>query len=288
MNGRKINDAKQAVTDLMHRLTRQDRLGLLVYANDVQSVYPLVRMTADNQRRMDNAIRAIAAGRRHQYRRWVEARIDTFMAEGADGRQRKLILISDGLANQGITDPEACWETWREPAGNTGSPSATVGVGFDFQRTADDPACRSWRRQLSFSGRSGCFCRCFRKRVPGCPQCSGRRSEIRLPLKDGVRLVDASGYPIETIEKTAVILREISYPAVTGRLFLTFEIPTGTERDFSIGKMEIRYQSDGVAQILAQDHNLTVACVADPEAVSAGIVGGVWEQSVVKEEYSAA
>jgi len=131
MAGRKIELARQAVAHAIRLLRPQDQLNVVVYDHEVDTV--LERMPATAVARKQ----ALAALGR------IDARGQTDLAQGwftgaralggsnPDDRVRRVLLLTDGLANQGLTDSASL----REAAARLraeGIGTSTFGVGNDF------------------------------------------------------------------------------------------------------------------------------------------------------------
>ena len=131
MAGSKIELARQAVAHAIRLLRPDDQLNVVVYDHEVDTV--LERMPAAPAAKKQ----ALAALGR------IDARGSTNLAEGwftgarslgganPDDRVRRVLLLTDGLANQGLTDAASL----REAAARLraeGISTSTFGVGNDF------------------------------------------------------------------------------------------------------------------------------------------------------------
>ena len=131
MAGEKIRLAKEAAVSALRRLEPRDRLAVVFYDDRIDVVVPSAPATSET---VESAVRAI---------RDVEPRASTNLCGGwmrgceqvalveTPGAVRRVILLTDGLANAGITDPS-------EIAGHAaelrhrGIATTTIGVGHDF------------------------------------------------------------------------------------------------------------------------------------------------------------
>jgi Ca-activated chloride channel homolog len=131
MAGRKIKLARQAVAHAIRLLRPDDQLNVVVYDHEVETVLERMPATAAAKKQ------ALAALGR------IDARGSTNLAEGwftgtralgganSDDRVRRVLLLTDGLANQGLTDAASL----REAAARLraeGIGTSTFGVGNDF------------------------------------------------------------------------------------------------------------------------------------------------------------
>ena len=131
MAGQKIELAKQAVQTAISLLRPSDRFAIVAYDDQIEVVAPATGATAEAKR---NAARALGH---------VDARNSTNLGEGwlrgceqvaaiQDERYvSRVLLLTDGLANQGIVDPEEL----RKHAGALrarGVMTTTIGLGEGF------------------------------------------------------------------------------------------------------------------------------------------------------------
>ena len=148
MGGGKIALAKNALMQALRLLRPADRFAVVFYDHMVDLVVPSTPATAEA---VENAIRRVAS---------IQARGNTDLGGGwlrgceqiAQHLDRsqigKSLLLTDGLANQGIVDPAQLEQHARELR-SRGIATSTLGVGDDFdevllQRMADAGGGRSY------------------------------------------------------------------------------------------------------------------------------------------------
>lgn len=285
MQGQKISDARQAVIRLIDRLTAGDRLSLVTYSNGVNAIFPLVSMDESHRRQVKAAVQRIYAGGGTNLGGGLQRGIQTLMQTPTEGRQRKVILISDGLANHGITDPRALGNMASGAVEHNFSVS-TVGVGYDFNEMLMTTVADHGAGSYYFLENPAAFAQVFEKELQSTRNVAASALEIRIPLKEGVKLIHAGGYPIKNRDGFAVIHPGDLLSGQQRKLFLTFKVPTDRERRFNLGGYHIQFTSNGVARQLTAQEDLGLACVRDKEAVMASIDQDVWGEQVVKEDYS--
>lgn len=285
MQGQKLSDARQAVLRLVDRLTARDRLALVTYSNGVESVLPLVSMDADHRQQAKAAVREIFAGGGTNLGGGLQYGIDTLLHTVADGRQRKMILISDGLANQGITDPLALGRM-ASSATARGFTISAVGVGYDFNEVLMTTIADHGAGRYYFLENPNAFAQVFEKEFTATRNVAASGLTIRVPLNNGVRLVDAGGYPVEVANGVAVVHPGDLVAGQERKLFLTFNVPTDQARRIDLGRIDLSYTHQGAHHELGSRENLTLACVADQKEVLASIDETGWAAQVVQEDYS--
>lgn len=125
----KLENAKQAAEFVVRNLEKNDFLSLVTYESNVQT--PVAATHPDNKPQLVKIIKEIATG--------GSTNLSGGMLEGyaqADknrkkGQVNRVLLLSDGLANQGIQDPRQLQEICRQKA-NAGLTISTFGVGVEY------------------------------------------------------------------------------------------------------------------------------------------------------------
>ena len=101
MKGRKIEDARRAVLELLSSLSAEDRFALITYSDGVHIAAGLSNVTDANRARMASAVHSVRAGGGTNLGAGLQAGIDTLISHSRQPNAAKVILISDGLANKG-------------------------------------------------------------------------------------------------------------------------------------------------------------------------------------------
>lgn len=133
MGGGKLEAAKAAALGLADRLTERDRLTVVSFASDVEVHLDAVPVTRDNARRIRAEIsRLHTRGMTHLSGGWF-AGVDCAarVSEEDPGMTPRVILLSDGHANEGITNPDEL----REHAGELrmrGVLTSALGIGDGY------------------------------------------------------------------------------------------------------------------------------------------------------------
>ncbi|WP_136810373.1 vWA domain-containing protein [Desulfosediminicola flagellatus] len=291
MEGQKIVDARQAVIGLMERLSPRDRMAVITYSNGVERVSPLTYMTNANRQNLAARVRMIRPGGGTNLGAGLDFGISSFSSlssvKSSDdaGRQRKIILISDGLANQGVTDP---YSLGRMAANGTESRLAvsTVGVGNEFNELLMTTIADHGAGNYYFLENPIAFARVFEKEFEMTRNIVAGGLEIRIPLGDGVQLIDAGGYPISREGNYAVIKPGDLLAGQQRKIFLTYQVPSHKAASYTLGSVHVNYLHNGVKQGVSNNQLLTVFCVQDQKAVVASIDEEAWSEQVVKEDYN--
>jgi Ca-activated chloride channel family protein len=285
MQGQKIDDARRAIVQLMEHLTPKDRLSLVTYSNRVDALSGLMPMDHAHRIHLANAVGHVHAGGGTNLGGGLQKGIETLMQIRGDGRQRKVILISDGLANQGITDPNELGRMASAAVEHNFSISS-VGVGHDFNemlmtRLADHGAGRYY-----FLENPKAFARVFKEEYRAARKVAAAGLEVKVPMPDGVRLTHAGGYPVTNTNGWAVFYPGDLLSGQERNLFLTFKVPANREGEVEIEHLVVRYHHQGHSRTLRADLGMKVACVKDTREVTASVDRDTWSRQVLQEDFS--
>ena len=123
MTGEKLEVAKRCATWLVSRLRADDELALVAYDDSVRLLAPLAPV---REAELRARIASLApGGSTNLSGGWLRG------LEQLRGGRGKILLLTDGLANVGVTDPARLVALARG-AGQDGVGTATIGYGSDF------------------------------------------------------------------------------------------------------------------------------------------------------------
>jgi Mg-chelatase subunit ChlD len=132
MAGGKLDLAKNAAFHLIHRLAVQDRVAVVIYDDDVQLLVPGTAVTADRLPGISMALPPVIPGGSTNLEGGWHAGVRAIAGgmEQMPGAMHRVLLLTDGLANVGITDPGALASLAKGAAAH-GIVTIPFGVGID-------------------------------------------------------------------------------------------------------------------------------------------------------------
>ncbi len=132
MEGSKLEKAKEAAIFCLRNLTAADRAAIIAYDDDIRVVSPSRVLTAETKNSMISAVRDIrSGGSTNLGGGWLTGAQEVANHQHEAGYLNRAILLSDGLANVGITDP-AELEHHASELRSRGVSTTTMGIGADF------------------------------------------------------------------------------------------------------------------------------------------------------------
>jgi Ca-activated chloride channel family protein len=285
MNGRKISDARQALLDLLAGLSAADRFALITYSDGVQQVSGLQHVTAARRRQLETLIGTVTAAGATNLSAGLLAGMNLIASAAGSGNTAKVILISDGLANRGITDSTRL-STMAAVAVEKEFAVSTVGVGNDFNEQLMSAIADSGAGNYYYLENPAAFVEVFQKEFGYARATVATHVSISLKLSQGISLVDAAGYPVRTQNDGAVFYPGDLRAGQTRKLFLTLQVPTAAIKNFEIGEVSLRYRFNGRPTETTLDGANEIACVKNPEEVHASIDKMSWSEKVIREDYN--
>lgn len=285
MRGKKITDARQAALNLLSRLGKQDRFALITYADNVYQSSALLNVSEANRNYLESIISGVRAGGGTNLGAGLKQGLNTLVTTPGVGNTGKLILISDGLANKGITNPQKLGNLAGVAAEKEFTVS-TVGVGTEFNEYLMTVIADRGTGNYYYLENAGAFAEVFQKEFNHSKATVASRVAVQVGLKDGVSLVNAAGYPISIQNGAAVFYPGDLRSGQSRTLYLTLQIPSHTIRDFKINDVRVGYMHNGESYEARLENTFTVACVRDQREVYSSIDKVRWTQKVLQEDFN--
>jgi len=190
MSGAPLQHAKQAAVAAVTALRDGDRVAVVGYDQQVGLVVPSTPVGEDRGA-IARAIAAVrAGGTTALHAGWVEGCTQVLTAPVASGLGR-VVLLSDGLANVGVTDPAAIAEDVARVTAD-GVTTSTIGLGRQFDEGLMRHVADAGGGSFTFVESPEQLDGLFETELAGLSALRGRRVTLELRGR-GVRFVSASG-----------------------------------------------------------------------------------------------
>jgi Ca-activated chloride channel family protein len=221
----KIEYAKKAVRTLIDQLQNDDIFSFVIY-DDVVDVVRAARPVRDRQELLCILDEVYPRG---------ATNLGGGLAEGLRQVERhrdkeysnRVILLSDGLANRGITDPYELQRMVQRYRGKSISVT-TMGVGLDYNENLMVRLSESGGGNYYFVESPQSLASIFRKELKSLSCVVAQNASIELRLGDGVRLRDVIGCEHRGDAKEVLIPIGDVYSNEHRELTVELEIPEGT------------------------------------------------------------
>lgn len=131
MQGEKLKYVKKAADHVLDQLQSQDQAALVVYDSTVQVLSPSIPVTNGNRFELKGVLSTIRSGSSTNLRDGWLTGCKAIATSARDGTINRTLLLTDGLANVGETNPETLSQHAFELNKDSISTS-TFGVGYGF------------------------------------------------------------------------------------------------------------------------------------------------------------
>lgn len=131
MRGERIRQARRAALHVVDSLTEQDRLALITYGSGHTVEFDSTAIDDRTQDKMRETIRSIRARGGTNLSAGYKAGAREVQKHHHEDAINRVLLLSDGKANRGITDPDRLRSLSRQ-AFDDGISTSTIGFGLDY------------------------------------------------------------------------------------------------------------------------------------------------------------
>ncbi len=141
MHGDKVETAKHAALQVLNQLTEQDRASVVVFDSRIDVLCPATAVTPRLRDEMRSRLAGVAArSRTALHEGWlIGAQTIADDGEGGTATPARVLLLTDGMANVGETDPEAIATQAARVYRLAGVATSTFGIGSDYDETLLGP-----------------------------------------------------------------------------------------------------------------------------------------------------
>ncbi len=258
----KIEYAKQAIVSLLKQLNEYDRFALVTFDSVVETAVDFKQVNSDNREELIQLVSNISPRGSTDLGGGLQRGIKILKKFIKDKKHAKrLILVSDGMTNLGITDPTALGKMASSAIGGEFVIS-TIGVGLDFNETLLASIADFGTGSYYFLENPSKMDQVLAKEFYGASEVLAKNLKINFDLASGVKILDASGYPINQHGKYKVVQPGHLYKEQKKSVFVTLKVPTGNLYSEQLGRVRLSYEIDNKAYDLTLvDSDTTIACL---------------------------
>jgi len=192
MTGAPLAHAKAAAQRLIDQLEAYDRFAVVTYSTGAEMLAPTRAATPDAKAAARAAIERIAADGGTNISAGLRLGADA-LDDGDGERVRRVVLISDGQANEGIYDRQGLSDLAADTAAR-GASITSVGVGLDFDERTMTAIAVAGRGQYYFVEDFGQLATLFDRELEGLGAIVATDAELVVAPAPGVEVLEAYGY----------------------------------------------------------------------------------------------
>ncbi len=242
MHGDKLTRAKQAAEYVLDRLTERDRVSLVIYDSVVDTIAPSDLATTNHIRRCKSALREVfPGGTTALFDGWATGcdQIADFIQPGSlpdeapNGSGRRLVasrvlLLTDGLANVGLTDSPAICEHV-SALFERGISTSTFGIGADFDEDLLSDMADAGRGRFYYIEHAGLIPDAFRQEFGDLASVVASNATLTLELRSDIGAKLLGGIPHESDEQRIVIPIGDLYQGESRPYYFRLDVPAARD-----------------------------------------------------------
>ena len=285
MAGEKLEYARLAIHELVSQLGPEDRFALITYSDGAELSIPLGLAAPETRQGWLATVDRIGPAGGTNMSSGLDLALENVLRLRAAGRAPRVILISDGLANQGDATPEGLVGRAKRAA-QAELALSTVGVGADFNEYLMTQLADAGGGNYYYVERGTELAPVFAREFGAARATVASAVAVEITPADGVRVVDAAGYPLEQSGGRVIVRPGTLFGGQERRIWVTLAVPHDAPADHALGRFALSFKEGETARTLAFDQTPQVACVGSPEEFFAAVDVPAWERSVAVEGFN--
>ncbi|MEM7243960.1 MAG: VWA domain-containing protein [Acidobacteriota bacterium] len=283
MDGSKMVQAKASVQALLDQLDAQDRFALVSYSSDVRVDVPL-QAAGETARR---ALQAIATGGGTNMSAGLDTAINVLGdaplrcgtgVELSHGRSARVVLVSDGLANEGDASPEGLLDRARRLS-RLENVVSTVGVGQGFNEFLMTSLADAGTGNFYFAESGADLAQVFAGELGAASMTVASALAIHLDQADGAEVVEVAGYPLERNGRRVTFRPGSLFAGQERIVWVTWRLPTGSPDELALGSVSGEAKADGTQLALALPALPHLTCVATKQEYVAQVDQDIYAEA---------
>lgn len=192
MAGEKLEQAKQAAQLVVNQLTDADHVSMVIYSSGVEIVGNAANAAERNI--LSSKIRQISSGGGTNLSGGMETGFDVIKKAYRKNAVNRVLLLSDGLANEGIVDPLTLAHMAKQHNLNDGISLSTFGVGLGFNEVLMNQLADAGSGNYYFIQDAQKMMAIFDQELDGVSNIVARNAEATIQIPKGLKVLKVNGY----------------------------------------------------------------------------------------------
>jgi Ca-activated chloride channel family protein len=286
MAGEKIVHARAAIRQLISALGPEDRFALVSYSVGAHTAIPLSAVGDSSRQRWGAIVDRISIGGGTNLSSGLDLGLGIADGSRAGGRIPRMILISDGLANQGDTSLSGLRTRARRAAVGEYT-LTTIGVGDDFDEQLLATLADAGTGNYYYIQNGTDLAKIFSDEFETARESVARGLAVVVRPAAGVEVVDAAGYPLERgVEGETVFRPGTLFAGQDRRIWVTLRTRWSSEGTRELGRFALDYTEGDQRKSLRFSEAPRVALVVDESSFYASVDQESWSRSVIVDQYN--
>lgn len=216
----KLQHVVKATQYVLDRLTERDRAVVVAYDSDEYEVYvPEGRVDPSAAKR---ALAKLRPGSGTHMERGLRLGLKHLAGLGVEGSVRRLLLLSDGRANEGVSDTDGLVRI-AQGAREMEASVSTFGVGANYNEDLMAAIAEGAGGNYHVIDRGAELAEVFRKEFDELGSVVGSMATLEVKAPAGLKLAHVYGYPMKTEDGVATITMRDLFHGMKTKVMMKFE-----------------------------------------------------------------
>jgi Ca-activated chloride channel family protein len=262
MAGGRLEQAKHASIQFVRTLQSTDRLAIVSYGSDVSTVLASMYATPANKEEMELAIQRIELSGATNLSGGLERGVELIAPHNRDETINRLLLLSDGHANNGITSVHGLADLARKSL-ERGVSISTMGIGLDYNEELMTQVATNGAGNYYFVENENALASIFEKECKGLTSTVARKTVLTLDAGPGVEILDVQGFAFSNKgNRTTVRLAEF-YANQSKDLLVRMSVTTGETKAINVLTTKIAFDDVVTSKRTSLTRSLEAGVTAD-------------------------
>lgn len=266
MSGGRLEQAKEASIQFVRTLQPTDRLAIVSYGSDVSTVMVSTPATPQNKELMELAIARVELSGATNLSGGLERGVELISPYRADETVNRVLLLSDGHANNGITSVEGLASLARGTL-EKGISISTMGIGLDYNEELMTQVAINGAGNYYFVENEKALAAIFEKEAKGLTSTVARKAVLTLTAGPGVEVLGIDGFSFRTKgNKTTVSLAEF-YANQAKDLLVRMSVTSPASGDMKVLSAYLSFENVGNGEKAAVSRTMSASVTSNRELV---------------------
>ncbi len=240
MRGDKMAETREAARRLVDHLEATDTLSVVSYSDDVRVDLPAGRLNDEHRTAALAAIAAIQPGGSTNLSAGLMRGHDEIARNLGPAQVNRVVLMSDGIANRGITDTGAVAAVAKREA-QRGISVTTIGVGTDYNEDLMTALADNGSGNYYFVASAGAIPTVLSSELAKLKSTVALDARVELEIADGAELVQVYGYSFTREgDRVTIPLAEL-FAGQRRSIAIQLSVPALREGLASVGAASVVY-----------------------------------------------
>lgn len=225
MQGKSLQQAKKAARGLLDQLSEQDSVAIVQYDDHAEVLQAMQRLDVETRDHMHNIIKGIRADGSTNLHGGLTLGRDEVMRNLTKGGVNRVILLSDGKANVGMTDPASLGRVALE-ASDKGVRLTAVGLGLEYNEDLMEALAENGRGNYYYVQHASDLAAVFSGELKSIQGTVATNAQIVLkPACAGVEIVEVFGYNTKRVGDKVIVPMADIYGGDARKLVVRVRVP---------------------------------------------------------------